>query len=73
MFKKPQNSAVFQVWHGCCKVLGILGKAEVQGKRKTRMSLSNANNAVSAIAAIAVSAVLMAYAIIPASPAGFVA
>ena len=37
------------------------------------MSFSNVNNAVSAVAALAISAIVMAYAIVPASPAGFVA
>ncbi len=37
------------------------------------MTLFNVNNAFAAIAALAISAVVMATAIIPASPAGFIA
>ena len=68
------NSATLAVWHGGCKLPDVPGRAGDQGYTRTNtMSFSTINNAFAAIAALAISAIVMAAAIVPASPTGFIA
>lgn len=74
MGRQRLNSANLAVWHGGCKLPDVPGRAGVQGyKRTNTMSFSTINNAFAAVAAFAISAIVMAAAIVPASPAGFIA
>jgi hypothetical protein len=69
---KPQNSAIFRVWHGSCDVVCIPGMVPRDSKKHQgdllMYAIETGNRLFAAAFSILVSAAFFAYAIVPATP-----